>query len=296
MTSTLFTFLQVASPAVDLSSFIGIGLRILAAVVLLGLALLAYKLLKKPLMERFTRQRFPLNFSLFLLLAFKLLLGLLAFLAAFGVLGGDLLAALLGLAVVIILGAWLARDSLENLAAGIALQLDRPFFPGDYIEIGRQFGQVTEAGLHDTRLKDSKGEMLIIPNQRLVKRRIINHSAKGAVRVEVPCTISFMEDIGKAREVLLSCLEGDEHVKPEPKAEVVVKQISPGLVALELWFYTDQAGKERRLSYEYLEKCFLALDEANVPMPAGHPERLQEKHGMRLEKKEKASHEKADID
>ena len=96
-----------------------------------------------------------------------------------------LLTAVVGLAL---------QDTLGNMVSGLALQMQRPFQVGDWIQFDpdpRQIGQVTEVNWRATTLMTSELVEVIVPNALLAKAPIRNfsrpsHVARRTVTVQGP--------------------------------------------------------------------------------------------------------------
>ena len=56
------------------------------------------------------------------------------------------------------------QDTLGNLFAGLAIQIEKPFRVGQWMQIGGREGQVQEITWRATKLRTKDGEFLIVPN------------------------------------------------------------------------------------------------------------------------------------
>lgn len=76
----------------------------------------------------------------------------------------------------IILGLAL-QNTLGDVLAGLAINIERPFGAGDWIGVGDQaLGQVIQVNWRATRLKTWSNDMLVIPNSIVTRAVVINHS------------------------------------------------------------------------------------------------------------------------
>lgn len=109
-------------------------------------------------------------------------LGLLFVLSNVGVNVNSLIAGLGigGLAV-----ALAAQNLLGDLFGSLAIYFDRPFVPGDFIEVGDEKGTVLKVGIKTTRLRALSGEEIIIANRDITVSRIRNHRRMTERRVEM---------------------------------------------------------------------------------------------------------------
>jgi hypothetical protein len=76
-----------------------------------------------------------------------------------------------------ILVAVSSQALLQDIIASLTLIMDKPFEKGDYITAGgRVSGTVENIGLKTTRIRDSDGSLLVLPNRDLCNTAIDNHS------------------------------------------------------------------------------------------------------------------------
>jgi len=163
---------------------------------------------------------------------------LIAVLAQFGVQTASILAVLgtAGLAVGLAL-----QGTLSNVAAGFMLLILRPFKIGDYIDAEGVAGTVEEIGLFSTEFVTFDGLYLVVPNNQIWTRSIVNYSRLPTRRLDVGLGIAYDDDIDKAQSVLMDLMTGDERVLKEPEPQVVVMALADSSVNLNLrcWASTD---------------------------------------------------------
>jgi len=81
----------------------------------------------------------------------------------------------------IVLGLAL-QNTLADVFAGLAINIERPFGAGDWISVGADVeGQAMEINWRATRIKTIANEMIVIPNSIVAKAMVTNHR-----RLKVP--------------------------------------------------------------------------------------------------------------
>jgi small conductance mechanosensitive channel len=186
---------------------------------------------------------------------------------ALSVMGIDTTGFLASLGIVGITVGFAAKDAFSNLISGILIYLDRPFVIGDLVEVGDCYGRVDQITLRSTRIITSDGKMLAVPNTEIINQIVTSYTNFPNLRLDIAVTIGVMEDIGKAREVLLDVLRNDADYMENPPARVVVTQLNDYNVALELqaWIKNERQHVDKKS--ELREKVFRALNEAEIEMP-----------------------------
>lgn len=175
-----------------------------------------------------------------------------------------------GLSIAGIIAGFAARDSLENFISGVTILVDQPFRVGDYIEVEDEYGQVDEITLRSTRIRTVRNEIIVLPNVEMITQRVINHTKRNVLRIDIDFGIAYKEYPDEAREVLLPLLEDDDRIFSEPAPSVVVTSMSDSSVDMSLRFYIRDPSKEVPIRWEYTEKVREALREADIEIPFPH--------------------------
>lgn len=163
-----------------------------------------------------------------------------------------------------------AQDTIANFISGISLIIDRPFAQGDWVSIGDLHATVTDIRLRTTVLTTFDNEVVVVPNTQLAQERVINYTLTPKIRVRVPIGIAYKEDIDKAREVMLSTLQGDSRIMDDPAPMVLVTSLGDSSVNLEMRFWTHDSVMKYSLMWEYIEAVKTALDRAGIEIPFPH--------------------------
>lgn len=155
--------------------------------------------------------------------AISMFFDLSSFIAA---IGGAGLAAGLGL-----------QASVSQFASGIQILLNRPFKTGDFVEVNGVSGSVADIRFMDTVIITADNKRVIIPNSHITSNHIINYSAEDKRLVNLIYSISYTDDIAKAKSVILSVAEQSELVlkDPEPKVYVDSHQSSSVNLVAKIW-------------------------------------------------------------
>ncbi len=188
--------------------------------------------------------------------------------------GFDVVSIVAGLGIVGIAVGFAAQSTLSNFIAGITLLIERPFRIGDWVTINGQDGKVVKIALRTTWLRTRDNIFTMIPNDNVASSEIINYSAEGATRLNIPVGIAYKESARAARDVIMPVLLAHSEVLQglgmEPR--VVVKTLGNSSVDLEvkIWITPDNLEVQPRIMADVLEKIKEALDEADIEIPFPH--------------------------
>jgi len=169
---------------------------------------------------------------------------------ALDILGANIMPFIAGAGVAGIAIGFAAKDTLSNLIAGILLLIDRPFETGDRIEVwsaprgSSTWGDVVDIGLRATKIRTTDNIEIIIPNNEIMKRDIINYtSTSSAIRVRINIGVAYDSDITKAKEVIINIARSIEWIQKEPAPKVVVRNFGESSVDLQLRVWIQDARK-----------------------------------------------------
>lgn len=164
----------------------------------------------------------------------------------------------------IVLGLAL-QDTLGNLFSGIALQLDKPFAIGDWIEIftGTQklTGLVTEITWRATVLISVTDEVITIPNRLVSQSQVNNYAAKtGPIIRSQIFRIPYGTPIKRAKQLLLHSIGSVKGIRRLPEPIVLITESAESWITMKLIYYIDDFGRQFLISDDVLTSCLEALN------------------------------------
>jgi small conductance mechanosensitive channel len=158
------------------------------------------------------------------------------------------------------------KDSLSNFASGVMIIIFRPFKIGDFVTISGTSGVVDEIGLFCTLLHTGDNQRIIIPNSGVFGSTIINTSALTTRRIDLVIGISYDDNIGTAKNIILDVISKDERVLEDPAPVVAVSELAESSVNLVVrpWVMSPDYWATR---WELTENIKNALDAGNITIP-----------------------------
>ncbi len=242
------------------------AIKIASALLLLIVGLWVVKKILKVVRKGFEKSKMEVSLQKFLadLLGWglKILLGI-TILGQLGVATTSFVAILgaAGLAVGLAL-----QGSLANFAGGALIMIFKPFKVGDLIEAQGELGVVKEIQIFVTKIVTPESKQVIIPNGPLSNGNIKNYTEEGQLRVDLTIGIGYESDIKKAKEILEKVMLADAKVLRNPAPSVNVSGLGDSSVDLAVrpWATPENYWD---VYFNTLEKCKVALDEANINIP-----------------------------
>jgi len=158
------------------------------------------------------------------------------------------------------------KDSLGNFAGGILIIISKPFKRGDYIEDYQTAGLVEKIDLLYTTLLTFDNKVITVPNGKLANSTIVNYSSMENRRVDCTFSISYQDDIAKAKDVLLAVVESNPHIFSEPTPIIGVSAQNDWSIDIDLkvWCSTKDFWD---VKYYLQEQVKYAFDEADITIP-----------------------------
>ena len=205
---------------------------------------------------------------------FSVVVSALAVVTVLAQFGFDVVSIVAGLGIVGIAVGFAAQSTLSNFIAGITLLIERPFRIGDWVTINGQDGKVVKIALRTTWLRTRDNIFAMIPNDSVASSDIINYSAEGVTRLNIPVGIAYKESAKAARDVLMPVLLTHPEVLQgagmEPR--VLLKSLGDSSVNLEakVWITPDNLDVQPRIMADVLEQMKEALDTAGIEIPFPH--------------------------
>ena len=193
---------------------------------------------------------------------------------ALDILGVNVMPFIAGAGVAGIAIGFAAKDTLSNLIAGVLLIVDRPFEIGDRIEVwsapagSATWGDVVDIGLRATKIKTTDNIVIIIPNNEIMKRDIVNYTIVSTkIRVRVNIGVAYDTDIEKAKDLINNVAGTLPWVSKEPPSKVIVKNFGESSVDLQLRVWIDDARKRMDTISSITDKIKEVFDKNGIEIP-----------------------------
>jgi small conductance mechanosensitive channel len=242
------------------------GLKVLGAILIFLIGRYVAKLLSGLLVRVLTKAKvdptlvpFIENLSYVAMLVFVIV----AALGQAGVQTASVIAVLgaAGLAVGLAL-----QGSLANFASGVLLLVFKPFRVGDFVEIGSVKGTVSAIHIFNTVLNSVDNVRIIVPNSAVTGGNILNYTVNGTRRVDLVVSVSYEDDLRKARRVIEGVLAAEARILAEPAPVVAVNEMASSSInfVVRPWVKTTDYWK---VYWDLTEKLKIAIDEHGLTVP-----------------------------
>ena len=230
------------------------------ATLLLAIALInsLVVLLLNPFRAQGVSERWPAIVQDSIVLAGALVCGLLAAREEF---------VALGVASTVVIGLAL-RDTLGNLFAGLALQTEKPYRVGDWVEVADETGRVVQATWRATKIQTKSANFVIIPNSMIARDSITNFSMPTTVtRLERRVHMGHQVPPNLFKKIALEAMSDVPEILEDPQPSVLTHEYDDYAILYRCRFWIDDYRRSEPISDKFMTLFYYRLERAGVPLP-----------------------------
>ena len=160
------------------------------------------------------------------------------------------------------------QDTLGNLFAGLAIQVERPFSVGDWVTIGGLEGSVREITWRATKMVTKAGNVVVVPNSTMAKDTITNYSVPTRhMRLQVDVGASYEVPPNVVKSVIVGALKGASELSRDRPAEVRIADFGGSAMTYRVWFWVDDFDPDDRAQDQVRSYIYYAFRRNNITIP-----------------------------
>lgn len=199
----------------------------------------------------------------------KIIIGALAVVIVLSKFNVDISAFIVSLGVGSLAIALAAQDTLSNMIAGFIIMVDRPFRIGDRITFGSgETGDVVSIGLRSTKILNFDNNLVIMPNNEIVKSKIVNVTYPNILtRVIIEVGVAYGSDLKNIRDIMLKAANDHPLISQEIPPDVVLTSFGDSSLNLRLAARTDDYRNAWGMQCELRETIYEEFNKAGVEIP-----------------------------
>jgi small-conductance mechanosensitive channel/CRP-like cAMP-binding protein len=174
------------------------------------------------------------------------------------------------------------QETLSHMVAGLAIQIQRPFDVGDWIQFDgdqKRIGRVVEINWRATKVLTHDEVEVIVPNSTLAKAPITNFT-KPTLTSRRSLFFHVPPDVPPhlVQDAILGALGGSFGVLSHPEPSVVNNGIVEGNIEYWVRFFTDNFDRRDRIDGAARDRIWYAFSRANIPLAS--PNRFVHLHDL----------------
>jgi small-conductance mechanosensitive channel len=242
--------------------------HVLESIIILILGFIAVKILnkvlQKSLRQRMERGQFLLIQKIITYTIFIYILSLI--LNQLGI----SFSVLLGTAGILTVALGFAsQTSVSNVISGLFLIGEKPFDVGNVIEVDGTMGEVLSIDLMSVKLRTFDNLYVRIPNESMIKTKIINCTRFPTRRLDAKVRVAYKEDLKKVSEILLQVAEKSSLVLKTPPPKIFFTGFGESSMDLQfsIWFARNDFINSSHIIYREIKEAF---EQAGIEIPFPH--------------------------
>ena len=131
------------------------------------------------------------------------------------------------------------QNIASNFVSGVLLLTRRPFGANDVIRTNDFMGTVMDIDLRATVIRTFEGQLVTIPNNEVLQKPIVNFTASGQRRVDIPVGVSYGDDLAKAKRVAVAAVERIDYRDETRPVELFYEAFGDSSINFTLRFWID---------------------------------------------------------
>ena len=158
------------------------------------------------------------------------------------------------------------QETLGNLFAGLTLNAEQPFEPGEWVTFGKYTGLVIDVGWRSTRLMTLDEDEILVPNGLISREVVVNHMRPQITdAIELLVSIDLDVSPARAKAVLREAVSSCSLTQKVPAPSVQIAAFGENGVSYRVKFHTEGFHVERRALDQVQEAIWYALRRAAGP-------------------------------
>jgi len=132
------------------------------------------------------------------------------------------------------------QNLLKNLISGIMLLFERPFRPGDMVEVGGIRGRIMDIGVRSSHILDANGIETLIPNSTFIEQNVTNWTLSSkSVRIVVNIGIAYGSPVKEVTRLLLEIADRHGLALKEPAPQVLFEDFGSDALLFGLYIWVE---------------------------------------------------------
>ena len=192
--------------------------------------------------------------------------------------------------------AFAMQDTLGNVLAGVAVQLDNSVRIGDWIRVDTVSGRVRDIRWRSTLIETRNWETVVIPNSMLMKARVEILGQRDGAPLQWRRVLDFMVDPGVPPARVIAIVEDDmrelsiANVARTPAPSCVLKGFEEGNLRYQLRYFLTEINEDDLTDSMVRVHLFASLQRAGIrvaePQRTVHAVARDEAHAESVRRRE----------
>jgi small-conductance mechanosensitive channel/CRP-like cAMP-binding protein len=160
------------------------------------------------------------------------------------------------------------QDTLGNLFAGLAIQIEKPFRVGDWVTIGGHDGLVSEITWRATKMRTKAGNFVVVPNSVLARDTITNYCEPSrSLRLQVEVGASYDVPPNVVKSVIRDALQDVPALLHDRPTEILLVEFASSSIVYRIRFWVNDFEADERIKDLVRSHIYYAFRRNNITIP-----------------------------
>jgi CRP-like cAMP-binding protein len=160
------------------------------------------------------------------------------------------------------------QDTLGNLFAGLAIQIEKPFRVGHWVNVAGKDGMVSEVTWRATKIRTKTGNFVIVPNSALARDTITNYSEPiPETRIEVDIGASYDTPPNRVKATILEAIKNEPLLAGSRQPEVLLADFAASAVTYRVRVWTSNFALDEVICDRIRTAVYYAFRRAGIVIP-----------------------------
>src|SRR5213080_2417711 len=175
---------------------------------------------------------------------------------------------LAGSGVIAIILGFAGQNFFSGIIGGVAIQINRPYKVGDWLQEGERFAEVMEINWGSTRLRTNDAIYLDIPNNEMVSHTIFNlHYPTEIHAMRVQVGVEYKNAPNRVKEALVRAASTAEGVLAQPPVKIYLVDFADFAVIYEIKYYMGNHSRVNEIMDAVRTNVWYELKRQGITIP-----------------------------
>jgi small-conductance mechanosensitive channel len=175
---------------------------------------------------------------------------------------------LAGSGVIAIVVGFAGQNLFAGIIGGIAIQINRPYKVGDWLQVRERFAEVMEINWRSTRLCTNDNIYLDIPNNEMVSHEIVNlHYPTEVHAMRIRVGVEYKNPPSLVKDALFRAASTAKNVLVQPKVKVFLVDFADHAVIYEIKYYMGNHSRINETNDAVRTNVWYELKRQGITIP-----------------------------
>ena len=160
------------------------------------------------------------------------------------------------------------QDTLGNLFAGLAIQIEKPFRIGHWVNVAGKDGMVSEITWRATKIRTKAGNFVIVPNSALARDSITNYSEPiPETLIDLDIGASYDIPPNRVKATILEAIRNEPLLAGSRQPEVLLADFAASAVTYRIRAWTSNFALDDVIRDRIRTSVYYAFRRTGIAIP-----------------------------